>query len=224
MQINNIYKAVYPRSSWSGHFLTHIELGGCNLIDYPNGMGSNGCYWCRTPHVRNPKKKYTEMSPEEVIIEVNKKGLTGIAITGGEPLIQKKIWYLISGLLEKGYFIIMETNGATLIKRNLKDYGFKPLIIIMEILLPGSGMFKHSLLEQNLPYLRSDVDEVNFTIVNELDYVIARKLIIDLHIWDFIRKLNFSAQNKIIDSFIKKELLNDVGKIFKYPAKYRMEV
>ena len=68
-------------------------------------------------HVSTQNNPYlNELVPENTLWlnteEAQKLGITKVRITGGEPLIQEETPLLISNLLDKGYRVLLETNGS----------------------------------------------------------------------------------------------------------------
>jgi len=59
------------------------------------------------------------MSLQDIMDHVNKSGVNLVEITGGEPLLQgKETQELITKLIDKGYKVLIETNGSMRIKRS----------------------------------------------------------------------------------------------------------
>lgn len=110
------------------------------------------------------------MTREEVMEAVIRAGISLVEITGGEPLLQKDVFPLIDKLIEKGYRVLVETNGTI-------DIGpvNKKAIIIMDIKTPGSGMSSEVMLS-NLTLLKKQ-DEVKFVLCHREDYEWAREFI-----------------------------------------------
>jgi 7-carboxy-7-deazaguanine synthase len=92
-----------------------------------------------------------------------------VEITGGEPLIQKETPHLIYQLLEKGFEVLLETNGSLDI--SLAD---ERCIKIVDIKCPSSGQDKKNDLE-NLRRL-SVKDEIKFVIGSREDYLYAKNI------------------------------------------------
>lgn len=74
--------------------------------------------WCDTPYTWDFKKfdrtvEVKEMTPEQVMIELNKSNIHSVVISGGEPLLQQKqLIKLLLLLRERGYWVEIETNGT----------------------------------------------------------------------------------------------------------------
>jgi 7-carboxy-7-deazaguanine synthase len=93
-----------------------------------------------------------------------------VELTGGEPLLQKNSFDLMTLLADKGYTVLVETSGAHDIS------GIDPRIRrIMDLKCPSSGEMGRNRLE-NLEYL-SDSDEVKFVIASREDYQWARNFV-----------------------------------------------
>ncbi|MBR3819282.1 MAG: anaerobic ribonucleoside-triphosphate reductase activating protein [Clostridia bacterium] len=108
------------------------------LLDYPGKMactiftaGCNlRCPFCHNSRlVINPEKQ-SEYSDEEIFAFLKKRVgvLDGVAITGGEPLLQKDIEDFISRVKDLGYSVKLDTNGTfpeklrSLVEKGLVDY------------------------------------------------------------------------------------------------------
>ncbi len=91
-------------------------------------------------------------------------------ITGGEPLIQEESLLLMKALINKGYKVLLETNGSIDIAQVPPD-----VVKIMDIKTPGSGMSGYNLYD-NIRHLDYK-DEVKFVITNRVDYLFAKKVI-----------------------------------------------
>lgn len=102
-----------------GHTACTLFTLGCNMR----------CPFCHnTPLVKGTaEEKYSE---EEIFSFLRKRQglLDGVAITGGEPLLQKDIIFFIKKIKEMGYSVKLDTNGSfpdilrELIKDELLDY------------------------------------------------------------------------------------------------------
>lgn len=108
------------------------------LLDYPGKMactiftaGCNlRCPFCHNSRlVINPENR-SEYSDEEIFTFLKKRVgvLDGVAITGGEPLLQNDIEDFIGRVRELGYSVKLDTNGTfpdklrSLVEKGLVDY------------------------------------------------------------------------------------------------------
>jgi len=129
-------------------------LSGCNL----------DCSWCDT---RYAFEKGTFFTIEEILNIISQYRCKRVEITGGEPLLQEPVLMLMKMLLEKGYTVLLETNGAC----SIKDVP-PGVVKVMDIKCPSSGMEKQMLWE-NIDYLNPFLDEVKFVIADRNDYEYA---------------------------------------------------
>lgn len=105
MKVNEIFYSIDGEGRRTGELTTFIRLYGCPLK----------CSYCDTRYSCEKTDEnipYTEMAIEDIINEVNKYPTKNITVTGGEPLIQKDIKYLLRALSELDYDVNVETSGA----------------------------------------------------------------------------------------------------------------
>ncbi len=155
--INEIFYSIQGESIHSGLPCVFVRLTGCNLR----------CSYCDTCYAYD---KGSEMKIAAILDRVATYNCPLIEITGGEPLVQKETPDLIYCLLEKGYEVLMETNGSFDI--SIVD---KRCIKIIDIKCPASGESNKNDLN-NLKKLNPR-DQVKFVIANREDYEFAGKII-----------------------------------------------
>ncbi len=156
-KVNEIFKSIQGESTYAGLPCTFVRLAGCNLR----------CTYCDTNYAYYHGK---ELSDEEIISKIEEYGVNCIEFTGGEPLLQEETPPLLKTLLDKGYNVLIETNGSICI--GCLD---KRLTIIMDIKTPKSGMSERMNLK-NLELLKSN-DEVKFVLLSESDFIWAKDMI-----------------------------------------------
>jgi len=110
------------------------------------------------------------MQIPDIVEKVRELGPDLVVVTGGEPLLQNDTPLLISSLLDNGFTVQIETNGAF-------DIGVidKRASVIMDIKCPSSGEAEKNLLS-NISKLKSR-DEVKFVIATKEDYEWAKTII-----------------------------------------------
>lgn len=93
-----------------------------------------------------------------------------VEITGGEPLCQPETTDLCLKLLDKGYTVLVETNGTL-------DINLLPwhAIRIMDIKCPSSG-HEGDMLWDNIHQLTAH-DQIKFVIADQLDFEYAVKVV-----------------------------------------------
>ena len=156
LNIIEVFRSVQGESSLAGLPTTFIRLAACNLR----------CTWCDTPY------SFGRGNPQaltSIIEQVKTNGCPYVCVTGGEPLLQENVFFLMSELSEKGYRVSLETGGSLPIDQ------VDPLVkIILDIKCPGSGMSEKNLW-QNLSLLKP-TDEVKFVILDRRDYDYAKEV------------------------------------------------
>ena len=150
------------------------------LLDFPGKMACTiftaGCdLRCPFCHNRslviNPPAE-SEFSEDEIFSFLKKrKGiLEGVAITGGEPLMQADIEDFIIKIRELGYAVKLDTNGTfpgrlkSLVEKNLVDY------VAMDVKSSESGYpscvgiggFKTDKISESVDFLKSGVVDYEF--------------------------------------------------------------
>jgi len=91
---------------YPGRISAVLFLAGCNLR----------CQFCYVPHLVLPEeiKKQKEISQKEIFsfLKERKKFLEAVAITGGEPTLNKELPDFIKKIKKIGYLVELETNGT----------------------------------------------------------------------------------------------------------------
>lgn len=157
LKINEIFKSIQGESSYAGLPCTFVRLTGCNLR----------CHYCDTEYAFYEGKT---LSVEQAIAAVDAHGVPLVEITGGEPLLQESVYPLMTGLLDKGYQVLLETGGSI----TIKDVP-QPVIKIMDLKCPGSGEDSRNKFD-NLLYLTTN-DEVKFVLLDRKDYEWSRAVL-----------------------------------------------
>jgi 7-carboxy-7-deazaguanine synthase len=153
MKINEIFTSIQGETSFAGLPFTFVRLSGCNLR----------CTYCDTQYAYEEGE---EQSLEGVIAEIEKRDVPRLVITGGEPLLQDETYALCSRLLDRGYTVLLETNGSILIK------DVDPRVHrILDLKCPGSGM-DNRMDFSNITCLTTR-DEVKFVISHREDFAWA---------------------------------------------------
>ena len=157
MKINEIFTSIQGETSFAGLPFTFVRLTGCNLR----------CSYCDTQYAY---EEGTERSIDQVLSEIQQRGVSRIVVTGGEPLLQNEIYTLCSQLADRGFIVLIETNGTISIK-NIDQRVYR----ILDLKCPGSGMDAHMDFK-NIGYLTAR-DEVKYVISDRSDFQWALALI-----------------------------------------------
>lgn len=157
LTINEIFHSIQGESTHTGRPCVFVRLTACDLR----------CSWCDTAYAFHEGQR---MSIDEVIEAVDRFGCPVVEITGGEPLLQREVYPLMTRLLAEGRTVLVETGGH----RSLADVP-AGVIKIMDVKCPGSGEVAKTDWS-NLAHLTA-ADQVKFVIKDRADYEYARDVI-----------------------------------------------
>lgn len=158
LKINEIFFSIQGESSLSGFSTIFIRLSGCHLR----------CQYCDTKYAYHQGK---EISIKNIIKQIKKFPSKRVCITGGEPLLQKNVYPLMSQLCDKSYTVSLETSGDK--STTQVDFRVKKII---DIKTPDSKAKAEPCLD-NLKDLSNT--ELKFVICSEKDFQWAE---------DFVKK------------------------------------
>jgi 7-carboxy-7-deazaguanine synthase len=154
LTINEIFYSIQGESTFAGQPCVFVRLTGCDLR----------CTYCDTEYAFYEGKR---RSLDEILAEVEKHPCRLVEVTGGEPLLQKRVHTLMSRLCDAGCTVLIETGGAHDIAP------VDPRVHrIMDLKCPSSGECARNRME-NLPLLGVR-DEVKFVIGTDEDYQWAK--------------------------------------------------
>ena len=159
MKIYSIFKSLQGEGLTIGAPTTFIRTSGCPLR----------CTYCDTPQAFD---KGEQMSLEAILKKVKQLRCRHVCLTGGEPMAQKDSPKLIQMLIDEGYHLVLETNGAM----PLDELPcVENLTISMDIKCPSSGESDKMLFE-NMEVL-GPTDQLKFIISDDKDYDYAKEII-----------------------------------------------
>ena len=159
LKIIETFLSIQGEGIHSGLPTYFVRLAGCNLR----------CSFCDTTYSYGQGENRTV---KEIVAEIKKQGFKRVCITGGEPLLQKNVKYLIEELVANDYQVDIETNGSVLIT----CIDNSPNILFsLDIKSPSSGMHE-KMNYDNLGFLEKK-DQVKFIISDKNDYEFAKGII-----------------------------------------------
>ena len=158
IRVFETFASLQGESSFAGERCFFIRLAGCSLK----------CRWCDTRQAQSPESG-REYSPETLVEMAKDAGIPFVEVTGGEPLEQPETPLLLQKLLDAGFQVLLETNGAADASRIPEG-----VVRILDYKLPGSGA-ESRMLESNFRHLRA-TDEVKFVIASREDFLRAREV------------------------------------------------
>ena len=205
MKVVEKFVSINGESKRAGELALFIRFKGCNL----------NCTYCDTKWANEPDCDYQEMTPEKLLDYIEKTKVKNITLTGGEPLLQKDINKLIKMIIDKGFRVEIETNGAVSIESTaaLRDKeDFKDLSFTLDYKSPSSGCEDKMILD-NFNFIDSR-DSVKLVVGNEKDLEKARYIIEKFNLSDrcqvFLSPIfGMIKPEKIVDFMIDKNL-NDI--------------
>ena len=162
LTIHEIYVSIQGESTHVGRPCVFVRLSACDLR----------CVWCDTPYAFTGG---TKMTVDAVLEAVAQTGCRLVEITGGEPLLQKDVYPLMSQLLASGHEVLLETGGHVPLEE-VPD----AVVAIVDVKCPGSGE-AHRMHWANLDGL-SPHDEVKFVIADRTDFDYACDVVSRYHL------------------------------------------
>jgi 7-carboxy-7-deazaguanine synthase len=193
LKVNEIFYSIQGESSFSGIPFVFVRLTGCNLR----------CTYCDTKYAY---KEGEEKSVEQIFKEVKKYKCHYVEITGGEPLIQDETPFLVDYLVDKGFNVLLETNGT-------KDINIisDKATIIMDVKCPLSGE-SDKIDWENIKRLGKK-DEVKFVVAEKSDYDWAKRIITEKDLIYKARVLLSPVKGKLDPAVLAEWILKDNLKV-----------
>ena len=198
LKINEIFFSIQGESSHAGKPCVFIRLTYCNLR----------CSYCDTEYAFHDGK---DMPLDEILDEVKKYNCKTVEVTGGEPLMQKPVYTLMTSLCDEGFEVLIETGGSLDIS-TIDPRVFK----IMDLKCPSSNMASKNRYENILHLLPHD--EVKFVIGTREDYDWSVDTIRQYRVQEKCRTILFSPVfdriepveivNWMLDDSLQKEIPN----------------
>jgi len=157
IKINEIFYSIQGESSYAGYPCVFVRCTGCNLR----------CSYCDTQYAYEEGE---HLSLDLIVQRAGGFGCRLVEITGGEPLLQDETPVLVKRLLDRGYTVLLETNGS-------RDIGAVDgrCVRIVDFKCPASGEAEQNDFD-NCGRLTGN-DEVKFVIQNRDDYLYARGIV-----------------------------------------------
>ena len=189
LKVNEIFYSIQGESSYVGFPCIFIRLTGCNLR----------CTYCDTKYAY---KKGKSRTVNKIIETVTKYECSLVEITGGEPLFQEETPKLARSLLDRGFRVLVETNGTQNIDRLPAE-----VVCIMDIKCPGSGEEKKTDWS-NIQRL-DHKDEVKFVLTSVDDYLWANEIIRGYRLTDKVTVLLSPVLGKLDPTEVVRWMLAD---------------
>lgn len=150
LKINEIFYSIQGESSYVGIPTVFVRTTGCNLR----------CTYCDTKYSYFEGNDQTNL---EIFSAIAAHKTKYVCLTGGEPLLQKPIFTLMTEFCSAGYLVSLETSGSKSI-----EYVDPRVKVILDVKTPDSGA-AGSFLTENLLFAQPST-EFKFVICTENDF------------------------------------------------------
>ncbi len=148
--VHEVFHSIQGESSFAGLPCIFIRLTGCNLR----------CSYCDTTYAFSEGQEETVQT---LVERIKLFPCNLVEITGGEPLCQEGTPSLVGELINRGYTVLVETNGSCDIGK-ISSQAIK----IVDVKCPGSGA-ADSFMLSNVAQLQPH-DECKFVVSDTSDF------------------------------------------------------
>ena len=150
MKVAEKFISINGEGTRAGELAVFVRFVGCNLR----------CTYCDTMWANEPGCPFEERTPAQICDYVRSTGISNVTLTGGEPLLQKRMEELIGLLIRDcGVRVEIETNGAVDLRPFAQIPEGRPTFT-MDYKLPSSGC-EAQMLAGNFSVLQAQ-DTVKF--------------------------------------------------------------
>lgn len=150
LKINEIFYSIQGETTYVGNPTVFVRTTACNLR----------CTYCDTKYSYYDGENQSLQSIMDTIKSYHAKY---VCITGGEPLLQKPVYQLMTELCDQGYLVSLETSGS----KNISQVD-RRVKVILDVKTPDSGA-ANSFLMDNLQCATPST-EFKFVICSESDF------------------------------------------------------
>jgi 7-carboxy-7-deazaguanine synthase len=152
LKVAELFHSLQGEGLSSGLPTSFVRLSGCNLR----------CGYCDTTGAQTTDSSTLPITITTILEKLSSWNCLDVMVTGGEPLAQNSTLHLLYALLERGFRVVLETNGSL-------DLADVPAAVVrsVDVKTPGSGEVDSFHLA-NLKLLQPD-DQLKFVCVDEDD-------------------------------------------------------
>lgn len=188
LKINEIFYSIQGESTYAGLPTVFIRLSGCHLR----------CTYCDTTYAYHEGEK---QNLDLILEKVRSYDAKYVCVTGGEPLLQKDVYPLMTKLCDEGFRVSLETSGD--ISCAQVDARVKKII---DVKTPDSGEFgKFSAENLNFADVNS---EFKFVICSEQDFIWSENFVKE-HALISKTTVLYSPSFRVIDeNWLAKKILS----------------
>ena len=149
-RVNEIFYSLQGETRTVGLPTVFVRLTGCPMR----------CTYCDTAYAFHEGKK---MDITDIVAQVQSYHPRYVTITGGEPLVQRSSYELLTSLCDLGLQVSLETGGAM----DITEVDQR-VVCVVDLKTPTSGEEINNNYN-NISLLKKQ-DQIKFVICNRLDY------------------------------------------------------
>ncbi len=193
IKVNEVFFSIQGESTRAGMPTVFVRTSGC----------PHRCTYCDTEYAFYHGEKY---DTSQVIKKVDSFDTNFVCITGGEPLVQKDVFELMTKLCDLGKEVSLETSGS--ISCQEVDSRVKK---VLDVKTPSSGAAESFLLK-NLNYLNPN-DEIKFVICDESDFIWASEFISSHRVFEKCVVLMSPSHGRVSAQWLAEKILSENPKV-----------
>jgi 7-carboxy-7-deazaguanine synthase len=167
MLVMEIYRSIQGEGTLMGVSTTFVRFFACNLR----------CSWCDTKHSWSLREggSYRELTPSQVLAEVEALGARHVVLTGGEPCLQRDLGELARLLEGGGAHVTVET-AATIFPADALPH-VRLWSLSPKLPSAGEGYLRHPVIQRFLQEVPIERMQWKFVLRDDGDEVALRALL-----------------------------------------------
>ncbi len=188
IKINEIFYSIQGESSFAGFPTVFVRTSGCHLR----------CTYCDTQYAYYDGEK---MTVEDIVAKVQSYPAKHVCVTGGEPLLSKEIYPLMTQLCDRNYTVSLETSG------DLSCSEVDPRVLkVIDVKTPDSGEPNKFCFDN----LKSDPSstEFKFVICSPDDFVWAERFATENGLFEKFLVLYSPSFNVVEENWLATRILS----------------
>lgn len=206
LAVAELFYSIQGESTRTGLPCAFIRLAGCNLR----------CSYCDSAYTWEEPGNRTAIAEILKWLEWYPEVL--VELTGGEPLLQERIYPLLDELLARGRNVLVETNGSLSVKKIPGAVG-----VILDLKCPDSGMAQQMDWDNITLFAERNTcgsrDEIKFVLSSEADYEWAKEVIARYRLARIAPLLLSPVVNLLAPSRLAELMLRD-----RIPARLQLQL
>ena len=204
------------------HIACTVFLKGCNFR----------CPFCYNSSLLSDKENATDITEDDFFsfLKSRTNKLDGVAITGGEPLLQKEIKNFIIKIKNLGFKVKLDTNGSNpkilqeLISLNLVDY------VAMDL---KNSLEKYHITTNHQVNIANILSSINILLENYVEYEFRTTVVKEFHYLSDFEKIGqliknakryfiqcYQYQDSVLDKSLHALTTNELEQCLEVVKKY----